>query len=284
MGEPTVRKRKLGAELRRFREAAGLKLDDVAARTSMPASKISRVELARLGIKPDDLNALLDLYGVDDPQKREALHSLARHGSVRGWWQTYRGIISPDYYDLISMEATAQRMRAFEASLVPGLFQTAAYARKTISAINMTSTEAEVDALVEVRMARQSALTRPEPLQVSAVIHESALRPRIKGEPQTMKDQLQKLLDITRLPHVSIQVLPLDSPPHVGMSGSFTVIGFPETADLDVVLLEHLTSALYVEDAAEVSRYGRAFEHLSAAALPFDASADLIAQLKDSIQ
>jgi transcriptional regulator with XRE-family HTH domain len=285
MADPTVRTRRLGNELRRLREAKGLKLDDVAERTSVsPASKISRVEKATLGIKAEDLDRLLDLYGVNDAEKREALHSFARQGKTRGWWQTYRDVISPAYADLISLEADAVSMRSYQSTLIPGLLQTAAYARATIGGINMTSTDGEVDALVEVRMARQSVLTRPKPLELWAVISEAALHPRVKSAPQMMKEQLQKLLDIARLPHVSIQVLPLDAPPHVGMSGGFTVVGFPETSDLDVVLLEHLTSALYVEDAAEVSRYGSAFEHLRAAALPFDETADLIATLKDTIQ
>lgn len=284
MAEPTVRTRKLGLELRRYRESAGLKMDDVAARTSLPASKISRVEKATLGIKADDLDVLLDLYAVDDVERREVLHSFARHGRKRGWWQTYRDVISPAYADLISLEAEAREMRAYESTLIPGLLQTASYARATINAIRMTSTDGEVDALVEVRLARQSVLTRPQPLELWAVIHEAALRPMVKSAPQMMKEQLQKLLDIARLPKVSIQVLPLDAPPHVGMSGSFTVVGFPEASDLDVVLVENLTSALYVEEPAEVSRYGTAFEHLRAAALPLDASADLIATLKDSIQ
>lgn len=284
MSDPTVRKRRLGSELRRLREAAGLKLDDVASRTALPASKVSRIEQARIGVKPDDLTSLLNLYGVDDGAKRDALHSIARHGSVRGWWQTYRDIISPAYADLISLEDDAVNMRSYQSTLIPGLLQTAAYARATITAINMTSAPAEVDALVDVRRARQAVLSRPEPLELWAVIHEAALRPRIKGNPQMMKEQLQWLLDKQELPHVSIQVLPLDAPPHVGMSGSFAVVGFPETADLDVVHVESLTNALYVEDPAEVSRYGNAFEHLRAAALPFDESADLIERLKDNIQ
>jgi len=261
-----------------------MKLDDAVSQLGWPKSKLSRIEAARLGIKPGDLDALLDLYSVDDGSKRDALHSLARHGSVRGWWQTYRDIISPAYADLISLEDDAVNMRSYQSTLIPGLLQTAAYARATITAINMTSTPAEVDALVDVRRARQAVLSRPKPLELWAVIHEAALRPRIKGNPQIMREQMQWLLDKQELPHVSIQVLPLDAAPHVGMSGGFAVVGFPETADLDVVHVESLTSALYVEDPGEVSRYGSAFEHLRAAALPFDESADLIERLKDNIQ
>jgi transcriptional regulator with XRE-family HTH domain len=284
MSDPTVRRRRLGAELRRLREAAGLKLDDVTDRTGLPAAKISRVETARIGVKPADLTSLLDLYRVDDMAKRDVLHGLSRDGARRGWWQTYRDAISPAYADLISLEADAKSMRCYEATLIPGLLQTAAYARATIDAINMTSTREHVDALVEVRQARQSVLTRPEPLELWAIVHEAALRPRIPAGSHVMRDQLQHLLDRSDLPHVSIQVLPLDAPPHPGLSGPFAVIGFPETSDMDVVLVESLTSALYVEDSAEVSRYGSAFERLRAAALPFDESADLIARTKDKIQ
>jgi transcriptional regulator with XRE-family HTH domain len=284
MSEPTVRKRRLGSELRRLREAAGLKLDDVAGRTSLPSSKVSRIEQARIGIKADDLNSLLDLYDVADADKRDALHSFARHGNIRGWWQTYRDTISPSYADLISLESDARSMRTYQSTLIPGLLQTPAYARATLDALSMTSTPDEVDALVDVRIARQSVLTRREPLELWAVIHEAALRPRVKSHPQIMKDQLRWLLDRKSLPQVSIQVLPLDAPPHVGMSGSFAMLSFPETADLDVAYLENLTSSLYVEDLAEVSRYGMAFERLRAAALPFDETADLIERLKDTIK
>lgn len=273
----------MGGELRRAREASGRKGPDVAASLGWPTSKLSRIENGSLGVKPADLDALLDAVGIDDADKRDVLHSIARHGRQRGWWQTYRDAISPAYADLISLEDGARSMRTYQSTLIPGLLQTAPYARATIEAIRMDSQHDEVDALVDVRLARQSVLSRRDPLELWAVIHEAALRPRIRSSPQVMREQLQALLDRQRLPHVSIQVLPLDAPPHVGMGGSFAVLGFPEAAELDVALVESLTSALYVEDTAEVSRYGSAFERLRAAALPFDESADLIERLKDSI-
>lgn len=282
MSDPTVRKRRLGGELRRMREAKGLKLDDVADKTPLNAVKVSRIENATVGVKLADLDALLDVYGVDDVSKRAALHSLAKEGSKRGWWQTYRPAISPAYADLISLEADAQNFRSYETALIPGLLQTAAYARSSIRAVGMTLPADRVDALVEVRVQRQAVLTRPEPLELWAVIHEAALHPTF-AEPLLMRDQLQRLLDVSELPHVSIQVLPLDAGPNPGMLGPFSVLGFPGTADLDVVIVESLTSTLYVEEPAEVSIYGSAFERLRAAALAFDKSADLIARLKKDI-
>ncbi|GGX26543.1 helix-turn-helix domain-containing protein [Streptomyces chryseus] len=283
MSEPTVRRRRLGGELRRMRETKGLKVSDVARTTPLNDPKISRIENATVGVKPADLDALLDLYGVDDAEKRAALHRLAREGSKRGWWYTYRDAISPAYADLISLEADAKSMRSYQSTLIPGLLQTAAYARATIDAINMTSAGEHVDALVQVRVARQAVLTRPDPLEVWAIIHEAAIRPQVSNNPQVMRDQLQHLLDLSDMHHVSIQVLPLSAPPHPGMAGSFAVVGFPETADLDVVLVESLASSLYVEDPTEVARYGSAFERLRAAALPFDQSADLISNVKKDV-
>ncbi|MEV4939627.1 helix-turn-helix domain-containing protein [Streptomyces zaomyceticus] len=291
MGEPTVRRRRLGSELRRLREAAGLTLEEVEARNpALKLSKVSRIETARLGIKAPDLDALLALYGLDEGDegeavraKRTVLHRLARDGARRGWWQTYREIISPAYADLISLEDDAASMRTYQSLLIPGLLQTAAYARATISAINMTSPAERVTGLVEVRRARQAVLSRPSPLEVWAIIHEAALRPQLADAPGVMKEQLQRLLDLMELPHVTIQILPLHTPPHPGLTGPFTSLRFPGTADLDVVLVEHLTSALYFEDPGEVAIYGSAFEHLRAAALPLDTSADLIAKLKDTL-
>ncbi|MGQ4511668.1 Scr1 family TA system antitoxin-like transcriptional regulator [Streptomyces sp. DW26H14] len=289
MSEPTVRRRRLGSELRRLREdVAALTQEDVEAQLGIKPAKLSRIERATQGVKPAELDALLDLYTLTedhDHEKRTALHVLARDGSKRGWWQQYRDIASPAYLDLISLEADAKSMRSFETLFIPGLLQTAAYARATIHDGRPAATPEQVSALVEVRQARQAVLTtRDVPLDFWAIIHEAALRPRLAANPQVMKDQLQRLLDLAQFPNVAIQVLPLDAPPHPGMAGAYAVLGFPETADLDVVHIEHLTSSLYVEDRAEVAVYGAAFERLQAAALPFDESADLIARTKEQIE
>jgi len=283
MTAPTVRRRRLGAELRRLREAAGLKLEDVESRAGITSSTLSRIETARTGVKVADAEILLDLYAVEDVAKRHVMLGLVRDGAKRGWWQTYRDAIRPAYADLISLEADASSLRTYQTTLIPGLLQTAGYARATISAINMTSTPEQVNALVEVRRARQAVLTKPDPLEVWAIIHEASLRTRLADIP-TMRDQLQRLLEVADFPHVSLQVLPLEASPHPGLSGPFAVLGFAEGAELDVVLLESLTTALYVEDPAEVTVYGSAFERLRAAALPFGESADLISNLKDNLK
>lgn len=286
MAAPTVRTRQLAAELRQIRDGLGLRIEDVVARTgaALNGSKISRVETGRVGVKIADLETLLKVYEIpEDSPVHQRLMRLARSRKQRGWWQPYSDQISTAYVDLLTQEAEATSQRTYQDRLIPGLCQTAAYARATLKAASMTATPEQINTLVEVRIARQSALTRPEPLELWAIIHEAALRLRT-ADPTIMRDQLQRLLDLTELPQVSIQVLPLDATPHPGLSGAFTMLGFERTKDLDVVLLENLRTTVYVEDPAEVTVYGSAFERLRAAALPMDESADLIASLKEQLR
>ncbi|MFF1477329.1 helix-turn-helix domain-containing protein [Streptomyces sp. NPDC058301] len=285
MSAPTVRRRRLGSKLRAFRDEAGLTLEEVAAKgvkQKLNTPKISRIESARTAAKSADVEALLDIYGVSDSDLRAALLTLTREGSKRGWWHSYKGALSPLYEDLISLEAEASRISTFQYGLIPGLLQTAAYAKEAISSTAMTAAiENRVDALVEVRLARQVVLTRDEPLELWAVIHESALKATCLN-PATMRDQLQRLIDRALLPNVSIQVLPDGTALHPGVTGPFTILGFAEHPDLDVVHLESLADALYVEDRERVQIYGQGFERMQAAALSFEDSLALIAELKDT--
>ncbi|MFC9430971.1 helix-turn-helix domain-containing protein [Streptomyces sp. NPDC056987] len=280
MTAPTVRRRRLGLELKRLRENAKLTLDDVVARSGFSSSKISRIESATRGARPADVERLLGIYEVADSDVVAFLLILAKDGGKRGWWQTYD--LSPVYADLISLEADAASVSTFEPLLIPGLLQTAAYARAVVGAIMMNATPEEVTPRVEVRMARQSVLSRPEPLKLRAIIHEAALSARTP-DVGVMRDQLQRLLDLAVYPHVRIQVLPLDAELHPGTAGGFTVLGFGQPG-LDVVLLEHLESSLYIEQFAGVERYVEAYERLTASALPFDTSLSLIAAKKDALQ
>ncbi|MFJ3924820.1 helix-turn-helix domain-containing protein [Streptomyces sp. NPDC090022] len=280
MTAPTVRRRRLGSELRRLREGAKLKLEEVEARSGLSASKVSRIESATRGAKPADVERLLTVYGVDSPDVRTFLVALARDGSKRGWWQTYE--LTPRYADLISMEHDAVTFCTFEPMLIPGLLQTAGYARAVISTLSMSATAEEIAPLVEVRMARQSVLTRPDPLRLHAVIHEAALTARVPGL-GVMRDQLQRLADAAAYPHATIQVLPLESPLHPGAAGGFATLGFGRPG-LDVVLLEQLDRSLYIEEPHEVAHYAHAFERLTASALSPDESLSLISARRDATQ
>ncbi|MGA5354062.1 helix-turn-helix domain-containing protein [Streptomyces thermodiastaticus] len=276
----TVRRRRLGRKLRSLRDAQRLTLEDVAAKAGwLTTAKLSRLETARSAAKPADVEKLLDLYGVDDAELRGALLSLAREGAQRGWWHSYRGVLSPVYEDLISLEHEATSVRTWQMGVIPGLLQTGDYAREIISTTAMTE-GVDVDPLVEVRLARQVVLTREHPVSLWAIIAEGALRTRSSGD-GVMREQLSRLLDRARRPNVTIQILPTDAPPHVGQMGSYSLLSFDDGADLDVVHVESLTSALYVEEAEQVAVYREAFERLRAAALPPDLSVQRIAEIRD---
>lgn len=284
MSTPTVRRRRLGAKLRAVRDSLELTLEDVAEKSGgrITVAKLSRLETARSAAKADDVEALLNLYAVEDAELRAALLALTREGGRRGWWQSYRGVLSPVYEDLISLEAEASSVRTWQMGVIPGLLQTAEYAREFMSSIGMSDAEeAKVDALVEVRLARQAVLTsREELLNLWAIVGEQALQTRCVGE-GVMQEQLSRLLTVAKRPNVTIQLLPSNASPHVGQMGSYSILGFADHADLDVVHVESLTSALYVEDRAEVGVYRDAFERLRAAALSVEESADRIREIRE---
>ena len=258
-----------------------LTLDHVAEATGWDRAKISRLENGRSGIRPKEIKDLLTLYQVNDADLIHMLETLARDGSKRGWWQTYGDVINPAYADFISLETDASQMREYQVTLVPGLFQTAAYAREIIAAINMDAEPQEVSRLAELRVARQSVLTRPgPPLSVWAIVHEAAIHQRTM-RPSIMRDQLRRLLEVAELPHVNLQVLPLTSSAHPGVAGAFTLLSFPDGSGLDVALVESLTGAVYIEEEREVGVYVAAFERLRASALPFAESTELISRIAE---
>ena len=282
---PTVRRRRLGAKLRTLRVDLDLTLDDVAAKSDgrITVAKLSRLETARSAAKASDVEMLLDLYGAE-AELRSALLGLTREGARRGWWHSYRGVLSPVYEDLISLEAEAASVRSWQIGVIPGLLQTGEYAREIITATAMSAAvEARIDALVEVRLARQAVLTRETPVELWAIIDEGALRTQFVGE-GVMNDQLARLQTLSRRPNINIQILPADAPPHVGQTGAFSILGFEEHTDLDVVHIESLASALYVEAREDVGVYRDGFERLRAAALSVEASADRIAEIRKDCQ
>lgn len=284
MSAPTVRRRRLGAKLRGLRDERGLTLEDVAEKSEgrMTVAKLSRLELAKSAAKATDVDMLLDLYGSVDDEMRAALLALTREGAQRGWWHSYRGVLSPVYEELISLEADATTVQTWQVATVPGLLQTAEYASETITSTAMSEAiEERVSALVEIRLARQSVLTsKAQPLNLWAIIAESALR-TTTSPPSVIHEQLAKLARMAELPNITIQVLPANAAPNVGQTGSFTILGFGGHHDLDVVHLESLTNALYVEDGQQVSTYVQAFERLRAAALPVEKSLAMITEARD---
>ncbi len=275
---PTVRRRRLGIELRRLRDDAGLTIEQVAGALECSDSKISRIETGQVGATPRDVRDMLQLYGVAG-QRRDALLQSAREARQRDWWQAYSDtLIVP----LVGMEAAASSIRVYETLLVPGLFQTRQYAGTVIRTVRPDLRPEEVERWVEFRMARQSLLARDRPPALSAVLDEALLR-RPVGGPAAMDEQLHHLARVAALPTVTLQVLPFAAGHHAGMSGAFTIFSFPEPDDPDVVYLEHTKSDLYLESEEEVRRYASAFDQLRAMALPPDDSVALVVALARSL-
>ncbi|MDF3148748.1 MULTISPECIES: helix-turn-helix transcriptional regulator [unclassified Streptomyces] len=281
---PAVRRRKLGAELRALRTGAGLTSGEAARLVGWHQSKVSRIETGASGVKPADVRLLLDAYGVQDSQLRELLVVLAgsdEGGGRHHWWHAYRGVLPPTYRDFISLESQASAMRTLETSVVPGLLQTPEYARAvTRAAVGGLDDAADerLDALVAVRLARQDVLHADPPLHLSAVLDEAVLRREIGG-PEVMARQLRRLMEAARLPQVRLQVLPFAAGEHVGITGPFVIFSFSRTSDLDVVVLDHLTSSLYLERKEDLQAYTEAFNTLRIHALSPEESLDYIAAL-----
>ena len=280
---PAVRRRKLGDELRTLRTRAGLTSGEAARLVGWHQSKVSRIETGTSGAKPADVRLLLDAYGVADPQLRELMLALA--GSDGGgerdhWWHAYRGILPPAYRDFISLESQATAMRTLETTVVPGLLQTPAYARAVTGASVEGVDEGQLDRLVEVRLARQDVLRGTPPLELSAVLDEAVLRREVGG-PEVMADQLRRLTEAARLPQVRLQVLPFAAGAHIGVTGPFVILSFSSTSDLDVVVLDHLTSSLYLERKEDLQAYTEAFNALRAQALSPEDTLHHLAALAD---
>ncbi|MFJ8946170.1 helix-turn-helix domain-containing protein [Streptomyces sp. NPDC102395] len=282
---PAVRRRKLGAELRALRIGAGLTSDEAARLVGWHQSKVSRIETGASGAKPADVRSLLDAYGVGDPQLREVMLALAGLDDGAGrdhWWHAYRGVLPPTYRDFISLESQARAMRTLETTVVPGLLQTAEYARAVTRAAVGGVSEERLDTLVEVRLTRQEVLRARPPLELDAVLDEAVLRREVGG-PEVMARQLERLMEAARLPQVRLQVLPFTAGAHIGVTGPFVVFSFSSTSDLDVVVLDHLTSTLYLERKEDLRVYTEAFNALQANALSPEDSLEYIAAIGDGV-
>ncbi|MBF6048561.1 helix-turn-helix domain-containing protein [Streptomyces sp. NRRL B-1677] len=281
---PTVRRRVLGAELRALREESGHTADEMARRLGWHQTKVSRIENGRSGVRVHELESLLDLYGVTDPEAREGLVGLARDSKARMWWKPYSDVLTQRYASYIALETEASAKRSFETTLLPGLLQTPDYARAVIKALAPETKPDAVDALVSVRLARQSAtLRRASPLRLQSVVDEAALR-RTTGGSHVMTKQLHHLLEASEEPNVTVQVLPFASGGHLGMLGSFGILHFPIRSDLDIVYTESYVSSMQFERRSDFATYSRMFDTLSASALDEAQSRNLISCVVKDLQ
>src|SRR5690349_6418696 len=263
---PTVPRMLVGIQLHRFREVAGITPDQTAYEIPASRSKISRMENGLVRFKERDVTDLLTLYGVTDVKTRSGLVTLTRQANTPGWWSKYGDIMADWFEAYLGLETAASVIRTFELQFVHGLFQTEDYARAVTMLGHTSAAAEEVDRRVSLRLKRQDLLNGPTPPQVWSVIDEGALRRPVGGH-QVMRAQLKHLAEVARMRHVSIQVVPFHRGGHAAAGGSFTVLRFSEPEVPDVVYLEQLTSALYLDKLEDVDHYLEVMNHLSTEAL-----------------
>ncbi|MDQ2877243.1 MAG: helix-turn-helix domain-containing protein [Actinomycetota bacterium] len=273
-------RRRLASELRRLRDEARLTIEEVAARLEWSAAKISRIENARVGVLPRDVKFLLRVYGLTEKDPAwDVMLTLATASRTRGWWHQY-GDAVPEWFEVyVGLEADAATVSSYDSEFVPGLLQTEAYAR-AIHGSSVQLTPADIEKRVTVRLARKNILDGDT--QLWFVINEAVIARQVGGRP-VIREQLAHLIETSRRPNVTLQVLPFDSGSHASMDGSFSILGFPEPSDPQVVYIEYQTGALYLEKPDEVRRYRMMMDHLRAEALSADASAGRIMRTLDEL-
>jgi hypothetical protein len=281
-GGPTVLRMLLGAHLRRLREAQGVSREDAGWEIRASESKISRMELGRVSFKERDVEDLLTLYGQVDTEERERLLTLARQANTPGWWHRYGDVLPNWFQSYLGLEAAASLIRTYEVQFVPGLLQTADYARSVVLLGHGRASADELDRRVDLRMQRQKILDRPDPVQLWAVIDEAVLR-RSVGARAAMRGQIQALIDATQRKSVQLQVVPFEVGGHSAAGGAFSILRFPDQELPDIVYVEQLSSALYLDKRDDVELYVDAMERLCVEADPPERAADTLRRiLKDT--
>jgi transcriptional regulator with XRE-family HTH domain len=281
-GGPTVLRILLGAQLRRLREAKRITLEEAGHVIRASGSKMSRLETGRVGFKDRDIADLLTLYGVRNEQDRTSLRDLARDANAQGWWHDYSDILPSWFEAYVGLEEAATRIRSYEIQFVPGLLQTESYARAVTLLGHETADDEEINRRVRLRMARQSLLTGPQSPQLWAVLDEAVLR-RPVGGTEVMRGQLEHLIRCAELSNVTIQVVPFQAGGHAAAGGPFSVLRFAEPDLPDVVYLEQLTSAIYLDKRENVDHYLAVMERLCLKALPTHRSTELMKEILHGI-
>ncbi|WP_308164136.1 helix-turn-helix domain-containing protein [Nonomuraea sediminis] len=262
-GSPTVLRILLGTQLRRLRTEMGISREDAGYAIRASHAKISRLELGQVSFKERDVADLLTLYGVHDPAERAPLLELARQANAPGWWHKY-GDLLPSWFEVyIGLEGAASVIRTYENQFMPGLLQSPSYARAVIRLAHERTPEEEIERRVKLRMTRQDRLVGDRPVKLWAVIDEAVVRRSPGGGPEVMREQIRHLLDMTARPNVTVQLMPFDRGGHAAAGGPFTILRFPERDLPDVVYMEQLTSALYLDKPAESEHYMQVMDRLS---------------------
>ncbi len=279
---PTVRRRRLGAELRRLREAHSLKLEEVAEQLGLAPSTLSRIETGKAPTKSAYLTAMLGMYGVDDPGARKVLVDMAREGHRKGWWSIYDDVLPSGFDIYVGLEAEACGLRSYETDLVHGLLQTTDYALAVLRELRPRDSDEQIGRVVDLRMQRQRLLDQDPPLDLWLILDEGAIRRNIGGT-AVMRPQLEHLIQASRWSNVTLQVLAFASGAHAGLTGPFSILEFPERSDEDVAYTESVGGMIYLEKDREVRLCAEAFDRMRAAALSPTASVELIQKVSKEL-
>jgi transcriptional regulator with XRE-family HTH domain len=268
----------VGAQLRRLRTSNGLSRDQAAEAIRASGWKIHRLENGQVSFKERDIVDLLRLYGVADPTEVAAFVILAREANQPGWWQQFNDLLPQWFKAYVDLESVAVLIRTYEAQFVPGLLQTEEYMRAVVRGAHLEESSEGVERRIALRMARQVLLTQKRAPRLWAVVDEGALRRPVGGR-DVLRAQLERLIEAAELPHVTLQVLPFDSGAHPAMIGAFTILRFPEPELPDVVYLEHLTNALYLDKREEVEEYLHVIETISLRAAHPDKTVEILGRI-----
>ena len=278
---PTVLRILLGSQLRMLREVKGITREEAGYAIRASGSKISRMELGRVSFKERDVTDLLKLYGVDEDETA-TLVALAIQANSPGWWHKY-GDVLPDWFQVyVGLEEAASLIRLYEVQFVPGLLQTADYARAVVRLGQPAAAPEEIARRISLRMGRQELLTKPGGPRLWAIVDEAALRRPIGGK-EVMRAQLEQLILATEEPQVTLQVMPFRSGGHAAEAGAFTIMRFPEPDLPDVVYLEQLTSALYLDKRDDVEKYTEVMERLSVESESPERSVDILSWMLEEV-
>lgn len=270
---PTVKRRRIAAELRRLRAETGMSAEEAAKAVGLSKSAISRIEKAESSPQVPTVGALLRLYGVEESDI-EPLLEIAREARKRGWWQRFNNVL-PDWFDTyIGLESEASHISEYEPQLVPGTLQTADYARAVIKAEHPNADPTEIEKRVELRLERQH---RDNPPRLWIVLDEAVLH-RIVGSRDIMREQLKRVAEAAAQPGNDIQVLPFEAGEHGSMGSAFFILTFPDPGDTPCVYLETRAGSLYLEEIDEIRQYATLFDHLRATALGVRKSAELVSE------
>jgi hypothetical protein len=274
-GGPTALRIMLGGQLRRMREQAGISRADAGWQIRASESKVSRMELGRVGFKERDVSDLLELYGMQDGDERYRLMELARAANNPGWWSRYGDVMPSWFTNYVGLEVAATLIRTYEVMFVPGLMQTEEYARAVVQMGKAYLPAAEVEQRVALRVTRQQVLNRANPARLWVVIDESVLRRPI-GSEDIMRAQIEHLMKWAQQPNITLQVMPFSSVGYPGAGGAFSILRFPEGDLPDIVYIEHAASALYLDKVEEVDEYVAIMEALTIAAAPISQTEALL--------